>query len=354
MMKSAGPIETKLLPMLIKVTEAAAIAASYQMGRGNKNYADQVSVEAMRRMLNSLDIRGVIKIGEGERDEAPMLFIGEQVGTGDGDLEVDIAVDPLEGTNLTADGVPGSISVMAMAEPGGLFHGPDVYMDKIVVGPEVVRYEKQHPDERIELDAPVAKNLEIVAKALNRSIDELVVVILDRERHEEKIAEIRASGARVNLITDGDLMPGVATAVRGSGIHVVMGAGGSGEAVLTAAAIKILGGKVLARLVLPTVANRKSAEAIAREKEEKMPRLETMGITEDNIDDILDTEKLVPGKDVIFAATGITPGQFLHQVNLFGGGDARVHSISMGSSGVVKLTDTIYIKDKEETPLRLM
>jgi len=351
MMNNAGPIERTLLPRLVHITEAAAIAAAYQMGRGDKMFADHVAVEAMRRMLNSLDMRGVIKIGEGERDEAPMLYIGEELGTGKGDIVVDIAVDPLEGTNLTADGVPGSISVMAMSEPGGLFHGPDVYMDKIVVGPEVVRYEKEHPDEKIELDAPVGHNLGVVAKALNRSIDELVVVILDRPRHEMKIEEIRKAGARVRLVSDGDLMPGIATAIRGSGIHVVMGAGGSGEAVLTAAAIKILGGKVLARLVLPTVANGGSEEEIAKEMEEKMPRLKTMGITGDTMNDILDIDRLVPGSDVIFSATGITPGQLLREVNLFGGGDARIHSISMGCSGVVQFTDTIYIRDKEETPL---
>ncbi|MBW6471331.1 MAG: class II fructose-bisphosphatase [Methanosarcinaceae archaeon] len=354
MMNGAGPIEQALLPRLVHITEAAAIAAAYQMGRGDKMLADHVAVDAMRRMLNNLDMKGVIKIGEGERDEAPMLYIGEELGTGKGDIVVDIAVDPLEGTNLTADGVPGSIAVMAMSEPGGLFHGPDVYMDKIVVGSNVVHYEKEHPDERIDLDAPVAKNLKIVAKALNRNIDELVVVILDRKRHTKKIEEIRASGARVKLVTDGDLMPGIATAIRGSGTHVVMGAGGSGEAVLTAAAIKILGGKILARLVLPNVANGESEENIAKEKEEKMPRLATMGITEDNINDVLDTNKLAPGNDLIFAATGITPGQLLKEVNLFGGGDARVHSISMGSSGVVKFTDTLYVNDKEETPIRFL
>lgn len=240
MFECAGPIEYKLLPRLIHVTEAAAIAAAYQMGRGDKHFADQVAVASMRRMLNKLDMQGIIKIGEGERDEAPMLYIGEEVGTGVGDLEVDIAVDPLEGTNLCADGCPGSVAVMAMAERGGIFHGPDIYMDKIVVGPDVVRYEKEHPDERIDLDAPVRQNLEIVAKALGRNVEELVVVILDRPRHAQKITEIREAGARVRLVTDGDLMPGVATAIRGSGIHMVMGAGGSGEAVLTAAAIKIL------------------------------------------------------------------------------------------------------------------
>ena len=353
MMRSAGPVESALLPKLINITEAAAIAAAYQMGRGDKNFADHVAVEAMRRMLNCLDMKGVIKIGEGERDEAPMLYIGEEVGTGNSDIEVDIAVDPLEGTNLTADGGPGSIAVMTMAEPGGLFHGPDVYMDKIVVGPDVVNYERDHPNEKIDLDAPICDNLKIVAKALNRSVEELVVVILDRERHKKKIEEIRAAGARVKLVSDGDLMPGVATAIRGSGIHMVMGAGGSGEAVLTASAIKILGGKVLARLVLPTVANGESQEKIDAEIEEKMPRLNKMGITEENINDILDTNKLVPGEDVIFSATGVTPGQFLKEANLFGEGDARVHSISMGSSGVVRFTDSLYIHDKEDTPLRL-
>ncbi|MDW7733254.1 MAG: class II fructose-bisphosphatase [Methanolobus sp.] len=352
MIKCAGSIEAELMPRLLHVTEAAAIAASYQMGRGDKHYSDQVAVEAMRRMLNCLDMKGIIKIGEGERDEAPMLYIGEEVGTWENDFEVDIAVDPLEGTNLAANGFPGAIAVMAMAERGGLFHGPDIYMDKIVVGPEVVRYEREHPYHKIDLDAPVRDNLEIVAEALNRNVDELVVVILERKRHEKKIKEIRDAGARVILVTDGDLMPGVATAIRGSGVHMVLGAGGSGEAVLTAAAIKGLGGKILARLVLPTVANGKSGEEIAKEKAEKMPRLATMGINEENINDVLDMNRLVPGKDVIFSATGVTSGPILRGVSLFGEGDARVHSLTIGSSGVVKFTDTIYIHDKEETPLR--
>ncbi|HII80433.1 MAG TPA: class II fructose-bisphosphatase [Methanosarcina sp.] len=353
MIDCAGPIECELLPRLIQVTESAAIAAAYQMGRGDKHFADKVAVASMRRMLNKLDMKGIIKIGEGERDEAPMLYIGEEVGTGKGDLEVDIAVDPLEGTNLTADGSPGSVAVMAMAERGGIFHGPDIYMDKIVVGPDVVRYEKEHPDERIDLDAPVRQNLEIVAKALERNVEELVVVILDRPRHAQKIAEIRKAGARVRLVTDGDLMPGVATAIRGSGIHMVMGSGGSGEAVLTAAAIKILGGKILARLVLPTIANGKSRDNIDEEIKEKMPRLEKMGIALENLNDVLDTNKLVPGNDVIFSATAVTPGHFLRETHLFGGGDARVNTISMGASGAIRFTDSIYIKDKQENPLYL-
>ncbi|MDD3043672.1 MAG: class II fructose-bisphosphatase [Methanosarcinaceae archaeon] len=352
MTECAGPIECDVLPKLIQVTEAAAIAAAYQMGRGDKNFADQVAVAAMRRMLNKLDIKGIIKIGEGERDEAPMLFIGEEVGTGKG-VEVDIAVDPLEGTNLTADGCPGSVAVMAMAERGGIFHGPDIYIDKIVVGPDVVKYENEHPYEKIDLDAPVRRNLEIVAKALGRSIKEIVVVILDRPRHAQKITEIREAGARVRLVSDGDLMPGVATGIRGSGIHVVMGAGGSGEAVLTAAATKALGGKIIGRLVLPSVANGMPREKIDAEIEEKLPRLEKMGITLESLNEIMDTDKLVPGKDVIFSATAVTPGHFLHEVSLFGSGDARVHTISMGSSGAVKFTDSIYIKDKQKNPLYL-
>jgi len=348
----AGPIECELLPKLIQVTEAAAIAAAYQMGRGDKHFADQVAVAAMRRMLNKLNMNGVIKIGEGERDEAPMLYIGEKVGTGVG-VDVDIAVDPLEGTNLTADGCPGSVAVMAMAERGGIFHGPDIYIDKIVVGPEVVQYEAEHPEEKLELDAPVSRNLNIVAKALDRKVQELVVVILDRPRHAQKIMEIREAGARVKLVSDGDLMPGVATAIRGSGIHMVMGAGGSGEAVLTAAAIKTLGGKILGRLVLPSVANGKTQEEIDAEIEEKLPRLEKMGISLQTLNEVMDTEKLVPGKDVIFSASAVTPGHFLHEVSLFGRGDARVNTVSMGSSGTVRFTDSIYIKDKQKTPLYL-
>ena len=353
MMMAAGPIERAMMPHIVKVTQAAAIAAAHEMGRGDKMYADHVSVEAMRRVLNTLDITGTVRIGEGERDEAPMLFIGEVVGTGKGDIEVDIAVDPLEGTNLTADGAPGSIAVIAMSEKGGLLNAPDIYIDKIVVGQDVVKYEREHPDEHIDLDAPVAHNLEIVARALNRDINEIVVVILDRPRHKEMIEQIRRTGARARLVTDGDLMPGIATAIRGSGVHVVMGSGGSGEAVLTAAAIKILGGKVLGRLVLPSVANNKSKEECDKEWRENKDRLESMGITKTNINDVMDTKKLAPGCDIVFAASGITPGFFLNEVKLFGGGDARVNSIVMGSSGVVQFKDTIYIKNMEENPLRM-
>jgi fructose-1,6-bisphosphatase II len=353
MIEYAGPIESELLPRLVQVTEAAAIAAAYQMGRGDSKFADQVAVAAMKRILNKLNIKGIIKIGKGKKDISPTLYIGEQVGSRKGDLEVDIAVVPLEGTRLAAEGCLGSVASMVMTERGGIFNCPDVYMDKIVVGPDVVRYEMDHPSERIDLDAPVKHNLEIIAKALGRNIEELVVVILDRPRHAQKITELREAGARVRLITDGDLMPGVSTAVRGSGIHAVMGIGGSSEAILTATAIKILGGKILARLVLPASARGKTWEEIDDEIKDYINILEHFGIAKEKLNDVLDTDILVPGKDIIFSATSVTPGYFLREVNLFGGGDARVHTISMGSSGVVRLTDSVYIKDKHNNPLRL-
>ncbi|MCL2142002.1 MAG: class II fructose-bisphosphatase, partial [Methanimicrococcus sp.] len=254
MMAAAGPIEKTLSFSLLQITEAAAIASAGQVGRGDRKYADHVAVEAMRRVLNHIDIKGTIKIGEGERDEAPMLYIGEAVGTGIGP-EVEIAVDPLEGTNLAAEDVNGSIAVMCMAEKGGIFHGPDIYFDKIVVGPKVVLYEKEHPDEKINIDAPILKNLALVSKALGKKIEDLVVVVLDRDRHKKIIQDVRDAGARIRLIQDGDLLPGVLTCFDGSGVDMVMGAGGSGEAVLTAAALKGLGGKITGRLVLPSAAN---------------------------------------------------------------------------------------------------
>ncbi|MDY0267428.1 MAG: class II fructose-bisphosphatase, partial [Methanimicrococcus sp.] len=245
MMAAAGPIEKSLSLSLIQITEAAAVASAYQVGKGDRKYADQVAVEAMRRVLNHIDVKGVVKIGEGERDEAPMLYIGEEVGTGNG-LEVEIAVDPLEGTNLAADDTNGSVAVMSMAEKGGIFYGPDIYFDKIVVGPKVVLYEKK-TGEKIDLDAPVLQNLTLVSKALDKKIEDLVVVVLDRARHQKIIEDIHGAGARVRIIPDGDLLPGVMTCFADSGVDMVMGSGGSGEAVLTASALKGLGGKIIGR-----------------------------------------------------------------------------------------------------------
>lgn len=351
MMESAGEIEKNILPHLLQITEAAAIASAYEIGRGNRKHADHVAVEAMRRVLNRTDIKGTIKIGEGERDEAPMLYIGEEVGTGNGPT-VEIAVDPLEGTNLTADNVNGSIAVISMAEEGGIFHGPDIYFDKIVVGPEVVKYERQS-GRKISIDNSPIENLTIVSQALKKEISEVNVVVLERDRHKKLITDLRNAGARVTLIQDGDLMPGVMTCIKNSGIDMVAGSGGSGEAVLTASALKCLGGKITGRLVLPSVANEKGAQAAQKEMEEKLPRLEKMGIDKKDISKIRNTQDLVPGKDVIFAATAVTNGPFLNGAKLLGDGDVKLTSITMGSSGSVKITKSIYISDKEEKPLYL-
>ncbi|WNY27515.1 class II fructose-bisphosphatase [Methanolapillus ohkumae] len=351
MMNSAGPIERHVMLSLLQITEAAAVASAYQIGRGDRKYADHVAVEAMRRMLNQIDICGTIKIGEGERDEAPMLFIGEAVGTGQGP-EVEIAVDPLEGTNLAADDVNGSIAVMSMAEKGGIFHGPDIYFDKIVVGPKVVSYEKKS-GKKINIDAPLLSNLELVSAALDKPISELTVVILDRERHKKLISEIRAAGARVRLVPDGDLMPGVMTCFSESGVDMVMGAGGSGEAVLTASAVKCLGGKITGRLVLPSVANNKSPADIEKELDEKLPRLMKMGIPKSEIGKIRETNDLVPGKDVIFSATAVTDGPFMNGTRLLKDGDACMTSICIGISGTVRVIESVYVRDKEQKALAL-
>lgn len=345
MMAAAGPIEKNLSLSLIQITEAAAVASAYQVGKGDRKYADHVAVEAMRRVLNHIDMKGTVKIGEGERDEAPMLFIGEEVGTGNGPV-VEIAVDPLEGTNLAADDVNGSIAVMSMAEKDGIFYGPDIYFDKIVVGPKVVLYEKK-TGEKIDLDAPVLQNLTIVSKALGKKIEDLVVVVLERDRHKNIIRDVRAAGARIRLIPDGDLLPGVMTCFEESGVDMVMGSGGSGEAVLTASALKGLGGKITGRLVLPSVANEKTEDEILKELDEKLPRLIKMGISENEIDKIRETNDLVPGKDVIFAATAVTDGPFMKGTKLLGDGDACMTSILVGSSGVVRVTQSVYVKDKE-------
>ena len=345
MMAAAGPIEKNLSFSLLQITEAAAVASAYQVGKGDRKYADYVAVEAMRRVLNHIDMKGTIKIGEGERDEAPMLYIGEVVGTGNGP-EVEIAVDPLEGTNLAAEDVNGSIAVMSMAEKGGIFYGPDIYFDKIVVGPKVVLYEKK-TGEKVNLDAPVLQNLEIVSKALGKNIEDLTVVILDRDRHKQTIKDIREAGARVRMIPDGDLLPGVMTCFEDSGVDMVMGAGGSGEAVLVASALKCLGGRITGRLVLPSVANGKSDDEVLEEFAEKLPRLQKMGIPEHEIDMIRETDDLVPGKDVIFAATAVTDGPFMKGTKLLGDGDACMTSILTGSSGAVRIIESVYVRDKE-------
>ena len=310
----------------VRVVERAAIAAARTMGQGDRKYADQVAVEAMRKEMETLDIEGVIVIGEGERDEAPMLFIGERVGKG-GD-PVDIAVDPLEGTNLCATGAPNAIAVLAASEKGGLLNAPDIYMEKLVVGPS--------SRGKVDLDAPVEQNLKAIASALDREIHDLVVIVLDRPRHERLIADIRKAGARIKLIGDGDLSAGITAAVVGSGVHAVMGTGGAPEGVLTAAAMRCLNGEIQARLVPTKPADR--------------DRLKKMGI--DNLDRVYRTDELAPGKNVIFAACGVTDGSLLKGVRYFGDGIRTQTLVMMTIPHQVRFIDTIHATDDPDVKIR--
>lgn len=282
-------MDRELALEMVRVTEAAAIASARLMGRGDKIGADQAAVDAMRRMLDTVAIQGTVVIGEGEMDEAPMLFIGEQVGTGQGD-PVDVAVDPVEGTNLVAKGLPGSIAVMALAPRGCLLHAPDMYMDKLVAGPAGRGL--------MNLDAPIADNVRRLAAASDREPRDLTVVVLDRPRHADLIAGIRETGARIKLISDGDVTPAVATCLPGSGIDMLVGTGGAPEGVLAAAAVKCLGGEMTARLRVTEPAE---ADRAAR-----------MGLHP--LDHILTLDHLVSGEDALFVATGITDGEFLQGV----------------------------------------
>jgi fructose-1,6-bisphosphatase II len=300
----------------VKVTEQAALNASRWMGRGERDIADGAAVEKMRAALNAMPISGRIVIGEGERDEAPMLYIGEELGRGG--LAVDIAVDPVEGTNLVANGLPNSIAVMAIAERGGLLHAPDSYMQKIAVGPRAAAY--------IHIDAPVRENLEAVANAYERALSEVTVVILDRPRHRELIHEVREAGARIRLISDGDVDAAIATAVEGTGIHVAMGIGGAPEGVLAAAALKCLGGGFQGRL--------------KPRNEEEAERARKMGFGD--LDRVLTMEDLVHSQTVVFVATGITDGDLVRGVR-FSGNSARTHSILMHSpSGTVRFIESVH------------
>jgi len=314
-----GHIERELALEIVRVTEQAALAAGRWTGKGDKHKVDEVATEAMREVLNELPISGTVVIGEGEMDEAPMLYIGEQLGKGG--PEVDIAVDPVEGTNITAKGLPNAVTVIAISEKGGLFHAPDMYMEKLIVPPPAAG--------KVGLDWPVEANLKAIAMALNRKVEDLVVVVLDRPRHEKLIAEIREAGARVKLIGDGDVIAALAAAMRGTGVHAVMGIGGAPEGVLAAAALKTLGGEIQARFY--------------PEDEEERERLEAMGASAEKI---YTTEDLAPGKEIVFAATGITDGDILRGIRYFGGG-ARTHSLAMGyATRVVRFIDSIHLFDE--------
>jgi fructose-1,6-bisphosphatase class II len=310
----------------VRVTERAAIAAARTMGQGDRKYADQVAVEAMRKEMETVDMEGTIVIGEGERDEAPMLFIGEKVGRG-GD-PVDIAVDPLEGTNLCATGANNAIAVLAASEKGGLLNAPDIYMDKLVVGPGCRG--------KVDLNAPVADNLAAIARALDRDVEDLVVVVLDRPRHERLIAEIRRAGARIRLIGDGDLSAGISAAVVGTGVHAVMGTGGAPEGVITAAAMRCLNGEIQGRLVLTKPSDRE--------------RCEKMGIPD--LNKVYGTQDLAPGANVIFSATGVTDGALLRGVRFFGDG-VRTQTLVMTTvPHQVRFVDTIHAKDDPDVKIR--
>jgi fructose-1,6-bisphosphatase class II len=310
----------------VRVVERAAIAAARTMGQGDRKYADQVAVDAMRKEMESVDIDGTIVIGEGERDEAPMLYVGEKVGKGG--YPVDIAVDPLEGTNLCATGAPNAIAVLAASEKGGLLHAPDIYMEKLVVGPS--------SKGKVDINAPVEANLKVIAKSLDREVHDLVVIVLDRPRHERLIADIRKAGARIRLIGDGDLSAGISAAVVGTGVHAVMGTGGAPEGVLTAAAMRCLNGEIQAKLVLT--------------KESDRERLKRMGIPD--IERIYHTEDLAPGKSIIFAAAGVTDGALLRGVRFFGDG-TRTHTLVMTTvPHQVRFIDTIHAKDDPDVKIR--
>jgi len=293
-----------------------------------------VAVEAMRSVMDSVPIDGTIVIGEGERDEAPMLYIGEKVGmaharAGAGPFpEVDIAVDPLEGTNLCATGAANAIAVMAASNRGGLLHAPDLYMEKLVVGPS--------SKDKVSLDAPVHENLKAIAGCLGRHVEDLVVIVLDRERHQKLIADIRATGARIRLIGDGDLSAGIAAAVVGSGVHAVMGVGGAPEGVLTAAAMRCLNGEIFARLVVT--------------KPEHEQRCRAMGIKDTKR--VYRAKDLAPGDQVIFAATGVTDGTLMRGVRFFGDG-VRTNSVIMQNDPHrIRFVDSIHVADAADVRIR--
>jgi fructose-1,6-bisphosphatase II len=326
-------IESDLALELLRVVEVAAIASARTMGQGERKLSDHVATEAMRETMDTVPMKGTIVIGEGERDEAPMLYIGEKVGAsfpdGTPTPEVDIAVDPLEGTNLCATGSPGSITVLAASERGGLLHAPDCYMDKIVVGPSC--------KDAVELDAPVAYNLRRIAKALERDVEDLVIMILDRPRHEKLIADIRKAGARIKLISDGDLSAGIAAAIIGTGVHAVMGSGGAPEGVITAAAIRCLNGYMVGRLIV---------------KPEQEERLAKMGVKDKNR--IYTADELAPGKQLIFAATGVTEGALLNGVRFFGEGVRTSSVIMTRATGKVRFIESIHLdKDNKDIKVRL-
>ncbi len=319
-------MERSLSMELVRVTEAAAVSASRWMGRGLKNEADDAATTAMRNVFDTIPMQGIVVIGEGEMDEAPMLYIGEELGTGQGP-QVDVAVDPLEGTNIVAAGGWNALSVIAIADKGNLLHAPDMYMNKIAVGPEAVG--------KINLDASVTENLLAVAKAKNKNIGDVVATVMGRDRHAKIIEEIRQAGARIKLITDGDVAAAINTAFDETGVDIMFGIGGAPEGVIAAAGLKCLGGELQGRLMPTDDAQRE--------------RCKKMGI---DVDKILYMDDLVKGDDAIFAATGVTDGELLRGVQ-FKGGYCETHSLVMRSkSGTIRFVEGRHSMEKK--PLLVM
>lgn len=309
---------------LVRVTEAAALGAATHMGRGDKISADQAGVDGMRKMFDTLDIDGIVVIGEGEMDEAPMLYIGEELGRkGPKAEKVDIAVDPVEGTNSVAKGLPNAIAVVAMAPRGHLLNAPDMYMDKIAVGPKAA--------DKVNIDAPVHENLKATAEALSKSITDLTVTILDRPRHEELIQQCRDAGVRIKLFSDGDVAAALATCFDYTGVDIMLGIGGAPEGVIAAAGIKCLGGQFQGKLVPYS--------------DEERERCHQMNVPYDRV---LQLEELAKGDELYFVATGISDGELLKGVRYTGHNIARTHSVVMRTkSGTIRFIEAIHKLNKK-------
>lgn len=330
---------------IIEVVEQAAIASAKWMGKGEKNIADQVAVEAMRERMNKIQMRGRIVIGEGERDDAPMLYIGEEVGictredaknfcNPDELMEIDIAVDPCEGTNLVAYGQPGSMAVLAISEKGGLFAAPDFYMKKLAAPPAAKG--------KVDINKSATENLKIISECLGRSIEELVVIVMKRERHNDLIKEIREAGARVQLISDGDVGAALSCGFSGTNVHALMGIGAAPEGVISAAAMRALGGHFQGQLIYdPAIVK---TGLIGESKEANLDRLTSMGITDP--DKVYDAHELASGETVLFAACGITSGNLMQGVRFFHGGSRTQSLVISTQSKTARFVDTIHMAEQ--------
>jgi fructose-1,6-bisphosphatase II / sedoheptulose-1,7-bisphosphatase len=330
---------------IIEVVEQAAIASAKWMGKGEKNIADQVAVEAMRERMNKIQMRGRIVIGEGERDDAPMLYIGEEVGictredaknfcNPDELMEIDIAVDPCEGTNLVAYGQPGSMAVLAISEKGGLFAAPDFYMKKLAAPPAAKG--------KVDINKSATENLKILSECLGRSIEELVVIVMKRERHNDLIKEIREAGARVQLISDGDVGAALSCGFAGTNVHALMGIGAAPEGVISAAAMRALGGHFQGQLIYdPAIVK---TGLIGESKEANLDRLTSMGITDP--DKVYDAHELASGETVLFAACGITSGNLMQGVRFFHGGSRTQSLVISTQSKTARFVDTIHMAEQ--------